>query len=77
MIKAQYTSFEDIDRDLKILKLQRQIDEEQVKLAVHKTKRGIVSDQYTDRHGAITAKIGTYHCSKKTDEQIQLIINLS
>ena len=38
MIKAQYTSFEDIDRDLKILKLQRQIDEEQVKLAVQKTK---------------------------------------
>ncbi|HBU79097.1 MAG TPA: hypothetical protein DEF18_13435 [Muricauda sp.] len=38
MIKAQYTSFEDIDWDLKILKLQRQIDEEQVKLAVHKTK---------------------------------------
>ena len=38
MIKAQYTSFEDIDWDLKILKLQRQIDEEQVKLAVQKTK---------------------------------------
>ena len=38
MIKAQYTSFEDIDRDLKILKLQRQIDEEQGKLAVQKTK---------------------------------------
>ncbi|NVN17091.1 hypothetical protein GUA46_01950 [Muricauda sp. HICW] len=38
MIKAQYTSFEDIDRDLKILKLQRQIDEEQVKLSLQKTK---------------------------------------
>ena len=27
-----YTSFEEIDRDLKILKLQQQIDKEQVKL---------------------------------------------
>nr|WP_321415387.1 DUF6327 family protein [uncultured Allomuricauda sp.] len=38
MIKAQYTSFEDIDKDLKVLKLQRQIDEEQVKLSLQKTK---------------------------------------
>ena len=28
MIQTQYTSFKEIDRDLKILKLQRQIEEE-------------------------------------------------
>ena len=28
MIQGTYTSFEEIDRDLKILKLQRQIEEE-------------------------------------------------
>ncbi|MCK0161222.1 DUF6327 family protein [Allomuricauda sp. F6463D] len=38
MIQSQYTSFEDIDRDLKVLKLQREIDEEKVKLAIQQTK---------------------------------------
>ena len=38
MIQREYTSFEDIDRDLKVLKLQRQIEEEKVKLAVQNTK---------------------------------------
>ena len=33
MIQTQYTSFKEIDRDLKILQLQRQIEEEKVKLA--------------------------------------------
>lgn len=39
MIQTQYTSFEEIDRDLKILKLQRQIEEENVKLAIQNTKK--------------------------------------
>jgi len=39
MIQRQYTSFEDIDRDLKVLKLQRQIEEERVKLAIQNTKK--------------------------------------
>ncbi|MCA0958665.1 DUF6327 family protein [Flagellimonas ruestringensis] len=38
MMHTEYTSFEEIDRDLKILKLQRQIQEEKVKLAVQNTK---------------------------------------
>ena len=38
MIQTQYTSFKEIDRDLKILKLQRQIEEEKVKLALQNTK---------------------------------------
>ena len=39
MIQRQYTSFEDIDRDLRVLKLQRQIEEEKVKLAIQNTKK--------------------------------------
>ncbi|MEC3963938.1 DUF6327 family protein [Flagellimonas halotolerans] len=39
MIQTQYTSFKEIDRDLKILQLQRQIEEEKVKLAVQNTKK--------------------------------------
>jgi len=38
MRHKQYTTFEEIDRDLKVLKLQRQIEEEKVKLAVQNTK---------------------------------------
>ncbi len=34
----QYTSFEEIDRDLKILKLQTQIDKEEIKLTVEEVK---------------------------------------
>jgi len=34
----QYSSFDEIDRDLKILKLQTQIDKEEIKLSVARTK---------------------------------------
>ncbi|MAO34384.1 MAG: hypothetical protein CMP12_00460 [Zunongwangia sp.] len=34
----QYTSFEEIDRDLKILKLQAQIDKEEIKLTIEEVK---------------------------------------
>lgn len=39
MMRKTYTSFEEIDKDLKILKLKRQIQEEKVKLAVENTKK--------------------------------------
>lgn len=38
MIQKQYTTFAEIDRDLKILKLHREIDEEKVKLEIQYTK---------------------------------------
>lgn len=38
MIQKQYTTFAEIDRDLKVLKLHREIDEEKVKLAIQHTK---------------------------------------
>lgn len=36
-----YSSFEEIDRDLKILKLQTQIDREEIKLSIEQAKEGI------------------------------------
>jgi hypothetical protein len=36
-----YNSFEDIDRDLKILKLQTEIDKEEIKLSIEQAKKGI------------------------------------
>ncbi len=37
----EYSSFEEIDRDLKILKLQTEIDKEEIKLSIAKAKKGI------------------------------------
>lgn len=37
----QYSSFEEIDRDLKILKLQKEIDKEEIKLSVKRTKAAL------------------------------------
>ncbi len=35
-----YSSFEEIDKDLKILKLQTEIDKEEIKLSIDRTKQG-------------------------------------
>ncbi|MCF4100637.1 DUF6327 family protein [Gillisia sp. M10.2A] len=37
----EYTSFEEIDRDLKILRLQTQIDKEEIKLSYNHLKEGL------------------------------------
>ncbi|WP_026836863.1 DUF6327 family protein [Gillisia sp. JM1] len=37
----EYSSFEEIDRDLKILKLQNQIDKEEIRLSVQHTKESL------------------------------------
>ena len=65
MIKAQYTSFEDIDRDLKILKLQRQIDEEQVKLAVQKTKEELYPTNILTGMATLLQKLALTIVAKK------------
>lgn len=39
--KRTYSSFEEIDRDLKILKLQKDIDLEEVKLSYHSVKSSL------------------------------------
>ncbi len=38
----EYTSFEEIDRHLKVLKLQREIDQESLKLHFHRAKVDLV-----------------------------------
>jgi len=37
----EYSSFEEIDRDLKILKLQNQIDKEEIRLSIEHTKESL------------------------------------
>ncbi|MFZ0489434.1 MAG: DUF6327 family protein [Salegentibacter sp.] len=37
----EYSSFEEIDRDLKILKLQTEIDKEEIKMALDQTKQSL------------------------------------
>jgi len=37
----EYSSFEEIDRDLKILKLQNQIDKEEIRLSIQHTKESL------------------------------------
>lgn len=37
----EYRSFEEINRELKILKLQNQIDKEEIKLSIERTKEGL------------------------------------
>lgn len=37
----KYTSFEEIDRDLKILKLQNEIDKEEIKISINHTKEAL------------------------------------
>ncbi|MDT0675375.1 DUF6327 family protein [Autumnicola musiva] len=41
MKKKRYTNFAEIDRDLKILKLQTEIDKEEVKLSIDQVKSNI------------------------------------
>ncbi len=41
MIPKKYTSFKEIDNDLKILKLQRQIDMENLKMNFNQTKHSL------------------------------------
>ncbi|SDR92127.1 DUF6327 family protein [Christiangramia echinicola] len=36
-----YSSFEEIDKDLKILKLQTEIDKEEIKLSIDQTKQSL------------------------------------
>ena len=40
----RYTTFEEIDRDLKYLRLKRKIDKEEVKLGVRNTREIIIED---------------------------------
>jgi len=65
MIQTQYTSFEDIDRDLKVLKLQRQIEEEKVKLAIQNTKKELYPTNILGGLAPLLQKIAISLIAKK------------
>ncbi len=65
MIQTQYTSFKEIDRDLKILRLQRQIEEEKVKLAVQNTKKELYPTNILGEMAPLLQKIAISFIAKK------------
>lgn len=65
MIQTQYTSFEEIDRDLKIIQLQRQIEEEKVKLAVQNTKKELYPTNILGGMAPLLQKIAISFIAKK------------
>ncbi|WP_437396081.1 DUF6327 family protein [Flagellimonas lutimaris] len=67
MIQAQYTSFKEIDRDLKILKLQRQIEEEKVKLAFQNTKEELYPSNILGGLAPLLQKVAISLIAKKID----------
>nr|WP_297784298.1 DUF6327 family protein [uncultured Allomuricauda sp.] len=65
MIQTQYTSFNEIDRDLKVLKLQRQIEEEKVKLAIHNTKEELYPTNILSGLAPLIQKVAITLIAKK------------
>lgn len=65
MMQTEYTSFEEIDRDLKVLKLQRQIEEEKVKLAVQNTKKELYPTNILGGIAPLLQKIAISLVAKK------------
>jgi len=65
MIQTQYTSFEDIDRDLKVLKLQRQIEEEKVKLSIQNTKNELYPSNILGGLAPLIQKVAISLIAKK------------
>ena len=53
----KYSSFEEIEKDLKILKLQTEIDKEEVKLSLDQTKGGVSpTSLISDAFGSLLQK---------------------
>lgn len=53
-----YSSFEEIDKDLKILKLQTEIDKEEIKLSLDQTKENLTPKSiFKSSLGAVAQKI--------------------
>jgi hypothetical protein len=52
-----YTSFEEINHDLRILKLQREIDKEELKLNLQQTKNSLYPTNLLGGFGGVAQKI--------------------
>lgn len=70
MIRKQYSSFEDIEQDLKILKLQRQIDEEKLKLSFENTKKELYPVNILGGMAPLLQKIAISLVAKKVLQKI-------
>ncbi|MFT5737435.1 MAG: hypothetical protein ACI9SG_001784 [Maribacter sp.] len=60
MIPREYKSFEEIDARLKILKLQREIDQESLKLHFHRAKVDLVPSKLLQGLGSTLTHSGTW-----------------
>ncbi|SHI48511.1 DUF6327 family protein [Pseudozobellia thermophila] len=56
MIPKKYTSYEEIDRDLKVLRLQKEIDREHLKLSAQRIKRGFYPTELLGGVGGVLRK---------------------
>ncbi|WP_276168630.1 DUF6327 family protein [Zobellia alginiliquefaciens] len=65
MIPKKYTSFAQIDQDLKILKLQQEIDRENLKMHVQVTKNNLYPSQLLGGFSGIFQKITLSMVAKK------------
>lgn len=70
MKHSKYNSFEDIDRDLQILKLQRQIDEEKLKLSVEQVKQELYPSNLFGGLAPIIQKIAISLIAKKVLQKL-------
>lgn len=71
MIHEHYTSFDEINRDLKVLKLKRQIDEEKVKLAVQNTKEEFYPSNILEALTPLLQKLAISFMAKKLLQKIE------
>lgn len=65
MIPKKYTSFHQIDQDLKILKLQQEIDRENLKLTFQNTKSNLYPTSLLGGVGGILKKLVISMFAKK------------
>jgi hypothetical protein len=71
MTARQFSSFEDINRELQILKLQRQIDVEHIKLAMEKARSNLHPTSLLGGVSGITKKFLFTLLLKKVVERLR------
>ncbi len=71
MTTHQYSSFEEIDNRLKILKLEREIDQESFKLETRKFRKNIYPGIFTGGIGGLIQIIVISFVSKKLSKLLQ------
>lgn len=57
MIPKRYTSFHEIDKDLKVLRLRQEIDREHLRLNAHRFKKGLYPTQLLGGVGGLVQKL--------------------